>query len=117
MPTFHYECRKDRGGCGHKFVARKAVISADRVICMGCGTTWQQTKKLADGSRVPIVERLLPQITRIPDPDGWKPSIEAVVPPAEVIPVPDVVEPIPPKTRPPDTSHERFIIRKGPNGA
>jgi hypothetical protein len=86
VPTFNYHCRKDRGGCGHRFTARKSIPSKEKVVCASCGTTWLQKKKLPDGSRIPVIEWLKPDVSEFK-----KPPVASPPPPPPVQSEPELV--------------------------
>ena len=64
--TSTYTCKKDRGGCGKVFTARKSIYTLDQVTCPLCGANHQRSKKMEGGSRIPIIERHKVGIANVP---------------------------------------------------
>ena len=89
--TSKYHCRRDRKGCGKEFVARKGDDSLDKVTCPSCGANWLRTFKLADGQRVPVIERIhagweIHPERKPPDPVPYIPPPPAPPEPEPVVP-------------------------------
>jgi hypothetical protein len=85
--TSTYTCRKDRGGCGKVFTARKSIYTLDQVTCPSCGGNWQRAKKLEGGRRISMIERHKAKIVKELE-EAMEEIDEAVMAVAQVYDVP-----------------------------